>query len=150
MHGRPSSFAWWTARPTTAWWPAWKPSKLPSAMTPPRKGSVMRSWPSRRIMPARLSIRARGERVLRLVSFRGALACRHRHDARAQDADRVAAHRGADFVIGEAGVDQRLRHLHEVRGVEAQGGGAVIVRSEERPEGKGGVSTCRSRLSPMI
>src|SRR3546814_8347826 len=99
-------------------------------MTPPRNGWVMRSWPSRRIMPARLSIRARGERVLRLVSFRGALACRHRHDARAQDADRVAAHRGADFVIGEAGVDQRLRHLHEVRGVEAHGGGAVVVAAE--------------------
>src|SRR3546814_18495234 len=130
MHGRPSSFAGWTARPTTAWWPAWKPSKLPSAMTPPRKGSVMRSWPSRRIMPARLPIRARGERVLRLVSFRGALACRHRHDASAQDADSVAAHRAADFVIGEACVYHRLRHMPTVRCLTAPAGGSGKIDAD--------------------
>ena len=30
-----------TASPTTAWWPEWKPSKLPSAMTAPRRPSGM-------------------------------------------------------------------------------------------------------------
>src|SRR3546814_13841821 len=54
----------------------------------------------------------------------------HRHESRAQDADRVAAHRGADLVVGEAGVDQRLRHLRQMRGVEAHRRRAVIVAAE--------------------
>ena len=39
MTGRHSCAPRCTARPTTAWWPRWKPSKLPSATTAPRRGS---------------------------------------------------------------------------------------------------------------
>src|SRR3546814_8251262 len=93
-------------------------------MTPPRKGSTMRSWPSRRITAALFSVRpelveglplsstgerrrtvlrqAQHERLGRMASWDSRL---HRHESREQDADRVHAHRGPDLAVGAASVD---------------------------------------------
>src|SRR5690606_2621424 len=60
-----------------------------------------------------------GQTVLGSAGMVSAHWRRERHEPRLQHADRVAAHRGADLVVAEARVEQRLRHLHQLRRVEA-------------------------------
>src|SRR3546814_3424196 len=98
-----------TLLPYTTLFRAWKPSKLPSAITPPRKSPSMRSWPSRRVIlfprPVRAELveapllpstppkrrtalrQAQGERTNRHVSRR-LTRRRQRHQPRLEHAAR--------------------------------------------------------------